>query len=398
MIIVTLTSGTYIELDPGWNDPGWSRVPNSIARCPAVSRRFKGWALEVASHEPGRRIGFADMLELSTDGRDATYATIREGVKAGFVTRDQQRDASGRLGIVIYRLHVSQQNPRSEPLPEMPYTGEPDPVQPVTVNPETSKKTKNLEKTKTQEKTKDQSQKNVGDADAPLAAADAAPAPSRSSLEDDLNQDRSQQTRSKDRKPGKDEAGQPVRDDVDQLCAALSDQMIANGCKPPTVGERWRDAARLLLDRDGRPLEEALDVMAWVGQDEFWRINILSLPTFRAKYDRLRLAWLATNPVRHLRSEDTIKHWLRDEWRKGHAMQVSARSGLRYETPHLPDMTPQLHAQLWHRLKRAPSGDEQRWTSELANEWHAWQIQSWITANHGEIIARIMERESSAAS
>lgn len=133
--------GTYIELDDAWDDPGWTRVPNTIARCNTISRRVKGWALEVASHARGRRLTFAEMLKFSTDGRDATYSTIKEAVGAGLVTRHQERDANGRVGAVVYRVHVTPQNPRSEPL-----TGLPDTAQPVTAKPETIKqKTKNLE-------------------------------------------------------------------------------------------------------------------------------------------------------------------------------------------------------------------------------------------------------------
>jgi hypothetical protein len=135
-------SGTYFELDPAWADPGWTRMPNSIVRCTTISRRLKGWMLECASHEPGRRLTFKDMLGTSTDGRDATYATIKEGVDSGFVTRTQERDESGRMGIVVYRLHVTQQNPRSEPLPGSPDTGNPDTAEPEPENPETSKKTR----------------------------------------------------------------------------------------------------------------------------------------------------------------------------------------------------------------------------------------------------------------
>jgi hypothetical protein len=79
---------------------------------------------------------FADMLQCSTDGRDATYATIKEAMASGYVTRVQDRDVNGRVGAVVYRLHVTPQNARSEPLPGKPDTVEPDPVR-----PETSKKT-----------------------------------------------------------------------------------------------------------------------------------------------------------------------------------------------------------------------------------------------------------------
>lgn len=81
----------------------------------------------------------------------------------------------------------------------------------------------------------------------------------------------------------------PTRPDVVQLCNRLRDLMIGNGCKPPTVGKQWETAARLLLDRDKRDLREALWMLGWCQRDEFWRTNVLSMPTFRARYDQLVL-------------------------------------------------------------------------------------------------------------
>lgn len=145
-------SGTYIELDEAWNNPGWTLVPNSIARCTTISRRVKGWILEVASHAPGRRLTFTEMLKCSSDGRDATYATIKEAVDAGYVTRRQERDKTGRVGIVVYRIHITQQNPRSEPLPGLPDTAGPD-----TEKPETKR-----EKTRTSLEDQDQNLEDPG--------------------------------------------------------------------------------------------------------------------------------------------------------------------------------------------------------------------------------------------
>lgn len=79
------------------------------------------------------------------------------------------------------------------------------------------------------------------------------------------------------------------RDDVDRLCDLLADLVEANGSKRPTITKSWRDAARLMLDKDGRDPEKAERLMRWCQQDEFWRGNVLSLPTFRDQYDRLRL-------------------------------------------------------------------------------------------------------------
>lgn len=81
----------------------------------------------------------------------------------------------------------------------------------------------------------------------------------------------------------------PIRRDVETLCQTLAELMIRNGCKPPTITDRWRDAARLLLDRDGVSLNDAMSVLGWSQSDEFWRANVLSMPTFRDKYDQLRM-------------------------------------------------------------------------------------------------------------
>lgn len=141
MAITAPAAGTYIELDDAWADPGWTRVPNSIARCTTISRRVKGWILEVASHAPGRRLTFAEMLACSTDGRHATYATINEAVNAGIVTRSRERDTLGRLGATVYRVHVTPQNPRSAPLSKCPDLECPDPESRETKR----EKTNNLE-------------------------------------------------------------------------------------------------------------------------------------------------------------------------------------------------------------------------------------------------------------
>lgn len=82
----------------------------------------------------------------------------------------------------------------------------------------------------------------------------------------------------------------PERPEVEHLCKLLADAIEANGSKRPTVTQGWRDAARLLLDKDGRTAEQVARAIAWSQGDEFWRSNILSMPTLRRQYDRLRLA------------------------------------------------------------------------------------------------------------
>uniref|UniRef100_UPI003561EE3F hypothetical protein n=1 Tax=Actinotalea sp. TaxID=1872145 RepID=UPI003561EE3F len=49
------------------------------------------------------------------------------------------------------------------------------------------------------------------------------------------------------------------------------------------------DAARLLLDRDGRTVKQVEAAIDYATTDEFWRANILSMVKLREKYDQLRL-------------------------------------------------------------------------------------------------------------
>jgi len=79
------------------------------------------------------------------------------------------------------------------------------------------------------------------------------------------------------------------RPDVDQVCNHLADRIEANGSQRPRVTDRWRDAARLLIDRDGRTVDQILRAIDWCQADSFWRANVLSMPTLRSRYDQLRL-------------------------------------------------------------------------------------------------------------
>lgn len=79
------------------------------------------------------------------------------------------------------------------------------------------------------------------------------------------------------------------RPDVEALCTHLADRIEGNGSKRPTINQRWRDAARRLLDIDGRPLDEAHRLIDWAHDDDFWAGNILGMWKFRKQYDQLRL-------------------------------------------------------------------------------------------------------------
>jgi hypothetical protein len=81
-----------------------------------------------------------------------------------------------------------------------------------------------------------------------------------------------------------------TREDVEQACTLLADLIEGNGSKRPRITDEWRRAARLLIDKDGRSLGQVLAAIRWSQNDSFWRGNILSMPTLRRQYDKLRLA------------------------------------------------------------------------------------------------------------
>jgi hypothetical protein len=83
--------------------------------------------------------------------------------------------------------------------------------------------------------------------------------------------------------------GLQLREDVEKICRHLADRIEGNGSKRPSITKGWRDAARLMLDKDGRTEEQVHAAIDWCQDSEFWRGNILSLPKLREKYDQLRL-------------------------------------------------------------------------------------------------------------
>jgi hypothetical protein len=76
---------------------------------------------------------------------------------------------------------------------------------------------------------------------------------------------------------------------VERLCVHLAERVEANGSKRPTISKEWRDAARLMIDKDQRTEEQIHTAIDWCQDDEFWHANVLSMPSLRKRYDQLRL-------------------------------------------------------------------------------------------------------------
>lgn len=73
------------------------------------------------------------------------------------------------------------------------------------------------------------------------------------------------------------------------LCEELRSSIISRGCRPPNISREWMNSARLLVDRDGVTPDEVSAAIKWVDKHPFWSTNILSMPTLRKQFDRLRL-------------------------------------------------------------------------------------------------------------
>lgn len=78
--------------------------------------------------------------------------------------------------------------------------------------------------------------------------------------------------------------------DVERLCSLLADLVEGNGSKRPAITKAWRVACDRLIRLDGRAPDQVERAIRWCQADEFWRANVLSMPTLRRQYDRLRLA------------------------------------------------------------------------------------------------------------
>jgi hypothetical protein len=78
------------------------------------------------------------------------------------------------------------------------------------------------------------------------------------------------------------------RDDVGRLCDHLADKIAEDGSKRPSITKGWQDAARLMLDKDGRSEAEVHAAIEWCQSHHFWRTNVLSMPKLREKFDQLR--------------------------------------------------------------------------------------------------------------
>lgn len=90
-----------------------------------------------------------------------------------------------------------------------------------------------------------------------------------------------------------------LRDELVGLSNRLADRIRANDSKATLApeSEGWLKPLRLLVDRDGRSVEEVERVIDWCQNDEFWRSNILSPRKLREKFTQLTLHMSRSGPA-----------------------------------------------------------------------------------------------------
>ena len=67
----------------------------------------------------------------------------------------------------------------------------------------------------------------------------------------------------------------------------MADSVEARGAKRPTITKAWRDAARLLLDKDGHTEADAIAAIDWSANNQFWQSVILTPKALRKHYDQM---------------------------------------------------------------------------------------------------------------
>ena len=292
-------AGIYMR-KVGWEQNGWTATPNALSRDERVPWDAKGAYTWIASHQERiYELNAETLAAAGPSGRDHAYKMLRCLEQHGWLTRQQYRAEDGRGTVTLWDLHFA-------PVPESERTWKPS---------QAKKRTGKLSTPAAPAGAPEllhvpEPQGAVSEAAAHpgIPARDGTPeeepsgiparaVPARAGIpykEEKTNTEDQEELSSaapppRAAQPTTPRPEPPPRVDVEKLCHRLRDRMIANGCRPPTITKAWRDAARLLLDKDGRDLDKALNLLDWATQDEFWMANIQSMPKFRAQYDVLRL-------------------------------------------------------------------------------------------------------------
>lgn len=123
----------------------------------------------------------------------------------------------------------------------------------------------------------------------------------------------SQRERKRDTSISSEVADATTRPDVTEILDYLDSKILENDPdrKLPKRTKRNIDAARLLIDKDGRTVEQIKAAIKYSQDDEFWRTNILSMTKLREKYEQLRLKAMQSGAMQRPQTEDRYANYPR---------------------------------------------------------------------------------------
>lgn len=98
--------GIYFRKSSGWDENGWTSVPNQLLRDKTLSWDCKGAAGWIASHRETFRMTGEDLASAGPKGRDHARKMLRELEERGWLTRERLRNPeSGRFDIHVWTIH-----------------------------------------------------------------------------------------------------------------------------------------------------------------------------------------------------------------------------------------------------------------------------------------------------
>lgn len=108
-----ITDETFIQKDPSWDDDGWTKVPNEIARDSNLSLEARGLILYLASHSTAFRVRLLTIQKAVGVGREKLRRLMNELDEAGYLDRQitwQRVDGMNRRGPSRYILRRSRRS------------------------------------------------------------------------------------------------------------------------------------------------------------------------------------------------------------------------------------------------------------------------------------------------
>jgi hypothetical protein len=83
-----------------------------------LSWKAKGILAYLLSRPDDWRVMMADLINRSTDGREAVYSGIRELIEAGYIVREVQRNQAGQYAKQQYTVHERPEPKEAKPEPD----------------------------------------------------------------------------------------------------------------------------------------------------------------------------------------------------------------------------------------------------------------------------------------